>query len=45
MARPLLTTYLLPTPPGHPVLSDTLDGEEQAHDRGDACGATRHADD
>jgi hypothetical protein len=27
-----------------PVLSDTLDGDEQAHDRGDACGASCHLD-
>jgi hypothetical protein len=26
------------------VLSDTLDGDEQAHDRGDACGAICHVD-
>jgi hypothetical protein len=44
MARPLLTTHLLTTPPGHPVVSDTLDGDEQARS-GDACGAARHADD
>jgi hypothetical protein len=48
MARPLLTTYLLTTPPGHPVVLDTLDGEEQAHDRGDpavrpATSTTRHS--
>jgi hypothetical protein len=44
MARPLLTTYLLTTPPGHPVVSAMLDGEERAHDRGDACGAICHLD-
>jgi hypothetical protein len=44
MARPLLTTHLLITPPGHPVLSDTLDGDEQAHDRGDACRAICRVD-
>jgi len=27
------------------LLSDTLDGDEQAHDRGGACGAICHVDD
>jgi hypothetical protein len=48
MARPLLTTYLLTTPPGHLVVSAMLDGEERAHDRGDpavrsATSTTRHS--
>ena len=27
------------------LLSDTLDGDEQAHDRGGTCGAICHVDD